>query len=45
SPQILSNFSTKSPVIVNEGTNVTLMCYAKGRPHPYVTWYRKGNKY
>ncbi|CAF0827315.1 unnamed protein product [Didymodactylos carnosus] len=45
SPQILSNFSTKSPIIVNEGANVTLICHAKGRPHPYITWYRRGNKY
>lgn len=35
-PPKISNIS--SDVTVNEGSNVTLVCMANGRPEPVITW-------
>lgn len=34
--------ATSSPIIVNEYENVTMKCQARGRPTPYVAWFRRG---
>ena len=34
---------TASPIIVNETDNVTLKCQARGRPIPYIAWFRRGD--
>jgi hypothetical protein len=33
--------ATSSPVIINEYDNVTMICQARGRPIPYITWFRR----
>lgn len=35
-PPKISNIS--SDITVNEGSNVTLVCMANGRPEPVITW-------
>lgn len=30
-----------SPIVVNEHDNVTMECQARGRPIPYITWFRR----
>lgn len=32
---------TSNDMVVREGTNVTLICKAKGYPEPYVMWRRE----
>ena len=32
---------TSSPIIVTEHDNVTLKCQARGRPIPYIAWFRR----
>ena len=34
--------ATSSPIIVSEYDNVTLKCQARGRPIPYIAWFRRG---
>jgi hypothetical protein len=34
--------ATSSPIIVTEYDNVTLKCQARGRPIPYIAWFRRG---
>ncbi|CAF1179850.1 unnamed protein product [Adineta steineri] len=41
-PIIIDN-GTVSPVIINEHDNVTMECQARGRPRPYITWFRRNN--
>ncbi|CAF3632488.1 unnamed protein product [Rotaria sordida] len=33
--------ATSSPVFVNEYDNITMECQARGRPTPYITWFRR----
>ncbi|CAF4058747.1 unnamed protein product [Rotaria sp. Silwood2] len=33
--------ATSSPVVINEYDNVTMECQARGRPAPYITWFRR----
>ena len=33
--------ATSSPVIINEHDNITMKCQARGRPTPYIAWYRR----
>ncbi len=33
--------ATSSPIIINEHENVTMECQARGRPTPYITWFRQ----
>jgi hypothetical protein len=33
--------ATTSPIIINEHENVTMECQARGRPTPYITWFRR----
>jgi hypothetical protein len=33
--------ATSSPMTINEHDNVTMECQARGRPIPYVTWFRQ----
>lgn len=35
--------TTSSPVIVNEYDNVTMECQARGRPKPYIAWFRRNS--
>jgi len=39
-PMIIDN-ATSSPIIINEYDNVTIECQARGRPTPYITWFRR----
>lgn len=39
-PMMIDHVSA-SPLIVNESDNVTLKCHARGRPTPYVAWFRQ----
>lgn len=32
---------TSNDMVVREGTNVSLMCKARGYPEPYVMWRRE----
>ncbi|CAF2033802.1 unnamed protein product [Rotaria magnacalcarata] len=41
-PTFIDN-ATSSPVVVNEFSNVTMECQARGRPTPYITWFRRIN--
>lgn len=41
-PMIIDN-ATSSPIIVTEYENVTMKCQARGRPMPYVAWFRRGD--
>ena len=34
---------TSSPIVVHEFDNVTLKCQARGRPIPYIAWFRRGD--
>ena len=40
-PMVIDNV-TSSPIIVTEHDNVTLKCQARGRPIPYIAWFRRG---
>ncbi|XP_015183576.1 PREDICTED: neurotrimin-like [Polistes dominula] len=42
-PDILDN-STSTDMIVNEGSNVTLRCAARGSPQPNITWKRENGE-
>lgn len=33
-----SIYKVSEDIIVNEGSNVTLTCFANGRPEPAITW-------
>lgn len=33
--------ATLSPIIINEYENVSMECHARGRPMPYITWFRR----
>ena len=39
-PIIIDN-ATSSPIIINEHENVTMACQARGRPVPYISWFRR----
>jgi hypothetical protein len=39
-PMIIDN-ATSSPIIINEHNNITMECQARGRPRPYITWFRR----
>ncbi|UJR27717.1 hypothetical protein I4U23_008994 [Adineta vaga] len=39
-PMIIDN-ATSSPIIVTEHDNVTMKCQARGRPMPYISWFRR----
>ncbi|CAM4932001.1 unnamed protein product [Rotaria socialis] len=41
-PTFIDN-ATSSPVVVHEYSNVTMECQARGRPKPYITWFRRIN--
>ncbi|XP_031337228.1 lachesin-like [Photinus pyralis] len=43
SPDIL-DYATSADMVVEEGSNVTLRCEAKGYPHPRITWRREGGE-
>lgn len=40
-PPVIIETMTSNDMVVREGTNVTLMCKARGYPEPYVSkvWY------
>ncbi|XP_055298957.1 protein amalgam-like [Sitodiplosis mosellana] len=40
-PDIL-DFPTSTDMVVNENSNITLICEAKGSPKPNITWKREG---
>lgn len=40
-PPAIIESSTSNDMVVREGTNVTLVCKAKGYPEPYVMWRRE----
>jgi hypothetical protein len=40
-PMIIDNV-TSSPITVIEHDNVTMKCQARGRPIPYIAWFRRG---
>jgi hypothetical protein len=42
-PMIIDN-ATSSPIIVTEYDNVTMKCQARGRPIPYIAWFRRGDE-
>ncbi|CAF1229148.1 unnamed protein product [Rotaria magnacalcarata] len=35
--------ATSSPIIVTEHDNTTMRCQARGRPIPYVSWFRRND--
>lgn len=39
-PVIIENM-TSNDMVVREGSNVTLVCKARGYPEPYVMWRRE----
>lgn len=39
-PMIIDN-ATSSSIIVAEYDNLTMKCQARGRPIPYITWFRR----
>ncbi|XP_055386949.1 uncharacterized protein LOC129615651 isoform X2 [Condylostylus longicornis] len=40
-PPMIIESMTSNDMVVREGTNVTLMCKARGYPEPYVMWRRE----
>ncbi|XP_055849472.1 neural cell adhesion molecule 2 isoform X2 [Episyrphus balteatus] len=40
-PPLIVEGMTSNDMVVREGTNVTLMCKARGYPEPYVMWRRE----
>ncbi|KAF5286301.1 hypothetical protein FQA39_LY04199 [Lamprigera yunnana] len=44
SPDIL-DYPTSADIVVQEGTNVTLRCEAKGYPRPHILWRREGGEH
>lgn len=40
-PPVIIESLTSNDMVVREGTNVTLMCKARGYPEPYVMWRRE----
>lgn len=41
-PDIL-DFPTSTDMVVREGSNVSLVCAARGSPTPIITWRRENN--
>lgn len=39
-PDIL-DYPTSTDMVVDEGSNVSLQCIAKGSPQPFITWKRE----
>lgn len=39
-PDIL-DYPTSTDMVVDEGSNVSLQCIAKGSPEPFITWKRE----
>lgn len=39
-PMIIDN-ATSTPITIMEHDNVTIKCQARGRPIPYITWFRR----
>lgn len=40
-PPVIIESMTSNDMVVREGTNVSLMCKARGYPEPYVMWRRE----
>ncbi|XP_037912590.1 lachesin isoform X2 [Hermetia illucens] len=40
-PPMINETMTSNDMVVREGTNVTLVCKARGYPEPYVMWRRE----
>lgn len=39
-PAFIDNM-TSSAIVINEHDNITLTCPVRGRPMPYITWFRR----